>query len=77
MYFVPLASSGTQEWARQVEERCQGAVAEGAKENGMQPVRREMYIILCKQAEGMLSVPENAAFQVNVTVRYHLSSFIV
>lgn len=37
MCFVHLASSGTQEWARQVKERCQGAVAEGAKENGMQP----------------------------------------
>lgn len=56
-YFVHLASSGTQEWARQVKERYQGAVAEGAKENGMQPALLEMYIIPCKHAKGKLPLP--------------------
>lgn len=68
MYFVHLASSGTQKWAWQVKERHQGAVAEGAKENGMQLVLLGIYIIPYNLAEGMLSVPENAVFPLNIAV---------
>lgn len=77
MFFVHLASFGAQEWAGQVKERHQGAVAEGAKENGIHPALLQIYGFLCEHAEGMLSVPGNTAFPVNVTVvdcKYHLSS---